>query len=70
MNNYDANLSFYFLVLAVDYWVSKYMDQWEKFKFDTEYGPIYVTISRHDEYPDAFDLVDKEGNIIKQAGLE
>jgi hypothetical protein len=33
------------------------MDQWEKFKFDTEHGPIYVTIAMENPYPDSFDRV-------------
>jgi hypothetical protein len=59
------------LVQAANVWVSKHMDQWEKFKFQTDYGPIYVTISMADPYPDSFDLVDREtGIIITQAGMK
>jgi hypothetical protein len=45
------------LVWSLKSWTNKYMDQWEKIKFDTEYGTIYVTISRMDQYPDSFDLI-------------
>lgn len=34
-----------------------YLDQWDKFKFQTEYGPVYVTIGRSDLYPDSFETV-------------
>jgi hypothetical protein len=34
-----------------------HMDQWEKFRFDTEHGPIYVTIRMEEEHPDSFDRV-------------
>lgn len=57
------------LVEAVGAW-SQRMDQWEKFKFETSYGPIYVTISMQDQYPDSFDTVSLEtGLVVKQAGI-
>lgn len=56
------------LVESVVAW-SQRMDQWEKFKFETEYGPVYVTISMRDEYPDSFDTVSRQtGLVVKQAG--
>ena len=42
-------------------WAAYHMDQWEKVKFDTEYGEVYLTLSRRDEYPDSFDKVDNFG---------
>lgn len=66
----SAEQCFRSLVLACAVWQDRHMDQWEKFKFDTEFGLIFVTISMHDEYPDSFDLVDREtGRVIRQAGL-
>ena len=38
------------------------MDQWEKVKFDTDYGTIYVTISHRDDYPDSFDNIWQKNN--------
>jgi len=65
-----ADQAFRTLVRAAYVW-SQHMDQWEKIKFDTDYGPIYVTISMQSEYPDSFDLVDPDtGDVIAQAGLE
>ena len=35
------------LVSAARAW-STHLDQWDKFKFETQYGPVYVTIARYD----------------------
>lgn len=32
----------------------KYLDQFENYKFKTEYGYVYFTITRETEYPDVF----------------
>lgn len=57
------------LVFAAHEW-TRHMDQWEKFKFETEYGPVFVTISMCDKYPDNFDTVSVEtGLVVKQAGI-
>lgn len=37
-----------------------YLDQWEKIKFETSYGPVYVSISRSDPYPDSFTEITDE----------
>ena len=47
-------------------WASGHMDQWEKFKFDTRYGVVFVTISRADPYPDDFGKVDMVGRPIRE----
>lgn len=39
---------------------AKHLDQWEKVKFDTEYGPVYLSISRSDPFPDSFDRLSKK----------
>lgn len=36
---------------------SEYLDQWDKIKFPTKHGMVYVTIGRSDPYPDTFDEV-------------
>jgi len=37
-----------------------HLDQWEKIKFETSYGPVYVSISRSDPYPDSFSEIDDD----------
>ena len=44
-------------VEGVKGWANVHMDQWEKIKFPSEQGHIYVTVSRRDLYPDSFDEV-------------
>ena len=44
------------LVRSAVEWARR-MDQWEKFKFDTEFGMVYVSIALETEYPDSFDLI-------------
>ena len=44
------------LVAAARVWAN-HMDQWDKFKFQTDHGPVYVTIGRSDPWPDSFDQV-------------
>jgi len=46
------------LVKSCIEWVN-HMDQWEKFKFNTEFGTVYVSIMLETEYPDSFDLINK-----------
>jgi hypothetical protein len=42
------------LVAAARAW-AEHLDQWDKFKFQTDYGPVYVTVGREDPYPDSFE---------------
>ena len=44
------------LVAAAKEW-AKHMDQWERFRFETEFGTIYVSITMETEWPEAFDWV-------------
>lgn len=44
------------LVAAAKAW-ARHLDQWDKFKFQTESGPVYVSIRREDQYPDSFEDV-------------
>lgn len=46
------------MVDAVRVWVENHMDQWEKFKFESSHGTIYVTVSMQDPHPDSFEEVD------------
>jgi hypothetical protein len=43
------------MIKLVKLWSTRYLDQWEKVKFGTKYGVIYLTISREDQYPESFD---------------
>lgn len=52
----DENTAWNALVCAAVQW-AKYLDQWDKFKFDTEYGPVYVNIGRQASYPDSYDKI-------------
>lgn len=57
------------LVHAARDWAN-HMDQWERFKFDTDYGPVYVSVDRSVPYSDSFDVVDTlTGKVVKQAGI-
>ena len=42
------------LVAAAHAW-AEHLDQWDKFKFQTDHGPVYVSIGRAAECPDSFD---------------
>jgi hypothetical protein len=65
----DINAAWHALVEAVVAWQA-HMDQWEKFKFATPYGHVYVTISMASDYPDSFDLIDGDtGDVIQPAGV-
>lgn len=44
------------LVDAAKGW-APHLDQWDKFKFATDYGPVYVTIGRGSEHPSTFEEV-------------
>lgn len=44
---------------SIRLWVNRYMDQFETFKFKSNYGnDTYVSISYHSEYPDVFEDLD------------
>jgi hypothetical protein len=64
-----ADIAWIRLVHAARDWAN-HMDQWERFKFTTNYGPVYVSVDRSVPYPDSFDVVDTlTGNVVKQAGI-
>ena len=41
-----------------------YLDQWDKFQFQTDYGPVYVSIGRAAEYPDSFDELPPSAMLV------
>jgi hypothetical protein len=50
-------LVFWLLIKMLRRWVNHHMDQWEKWKFDTNHREVYVTISYVDQYPESFDRI-------------
>jgi len=50
-------LTWRLLVWSSRRWAIRYMDQWDKFKFQTPHGTIYVTLSMESESPDSFEEV-------------
>jgi hypothetical protein len=36
---------------------AEHLDQWDKVKFQTKHGTVYLTIGRRDPYPDSFEEV-------------
>jgi len=45
------------MINAVDNWASNYMDQWEKVKFETKWGVVYLHITYETSYPGTYELV-------------
>jgi hypothetical protein len=64
-----ARLSWWILFRSIRWWSNHYMDQFEVFKFEGKSGTVYVNIGRATQYEDAFDECDKNGKLIRQAGL-
>jgi hypothetical protein len=53
------------LIQAAYQWATQHMDQFERVKFQTDFGTVYLTIDRKgDGYPLSFDLVDADGNPV------
>lgn len=64
-----ADIAWIRLVHAARDWAN-HMDQWERFKFPTKHGVVYVSVDRSVPYPENFDVVDSlTGNVVKQAGI-
>ena len=58
MKDLPERLTWWLMIKLTKRWVDHHMDQWEKVKFDTRYGQVYVTISLQDPHPDSFDKID------------
>lgn len=56
-NKYIERIVWWLMIKLVKMWSRRYMDQWEKVKFNTSYGDIYLTISYQDQYPESFDEI-------------
>jgi len=59
MKDLPERLTWWLMIKLTKRWAEHHMDQWEKVKFDTRYGQVYVTISLQDPYPDSFDKIDQ-----------
>lgn len=49
------------LVRSAYIYSTRYMDQWEKVKFPTSFGAVYLSLLLQDPYPDSYEVVDKNG---------
>jgi hypothetical protein len=58
------------MIWTIRWWVRNCLDQFEKFKFRTEYGDIFVTIGRADPYPESFEEIDSKGRFIMRPKKE
>jgi len=45
------------LIGALQDWADNHLDQWDKIRLTTKYGPVYVRIARESLYPDSYDQV-------------
>jgi hypothetical protein len=54
------------LVAAAREWAN-HMDQWQKFKFETEFGTVYVSLTRCEQYADDFNQVGLQpiGDVVR-----
>lgn len=51
------------LVLAARAW-SEHMDQFDKVKFNTVHGPVYLRIGRSDPHPDGYEALPEEKESV------
>ena len=47
----------YLMIRLVKLWANRYMDQWDRVKFNTTWGTVYLSITREDPYPDSYDEI-------------
>ena len=65
----DIEESWQALIQAAHRWATQHMDQFEKVKFQTDFGTIYLTIDRKgDGHPLSFDLVNADGSPASAPG--
>jgi len=66
------SVSWLVLFKVIHWWSIRYMDQWEKFKFNHKFDggemTVYVNIGLSNPYPDSFDEFDSKGRLIREAG--
>ena len=43
---------------------AEHLEQWDKIKFATPHGPVYVSITRGTNSPGSFDEVNEAGDVI------
>lgn len=61
-------LAWWALVRVCHFWATRYLDQWDKFRLDTEYGPVYVGLERETMWPESFDAADRGGRAVRGEG--
>lgn len=57
MSRVEEWLSWKLLNIALKWWARRYLDQWDKIQFPTNYGPVYVRIARETQWPDSYDHI-------------
>jgi len=57
-------LAWWLMVRSIRWWATSYMDEFELLLMETDWGPVYVTLSRRSEWPDTFDRVMPNGRVI------
>jgi len=54
IKNIPANLTWWLLVKLTKIWANWYMDQFEFFKFQSDYGTVFVQISKNPTASESF----------------
>lgn len=62
------SLAWWLLVRVTRWWSTRYMDQWDKFQFETKYGTVYVGLERETPWPDSFYPIDVNGKPAPAGG--
>lgn len=58
-NHHAADIAWWLMTRSIRFWVNHYMDQFENFRFKSDYGyPTYVSITYHSDSPEAFEDLD------------
>lgn len=67
----NEDLTWNTLICAAIQW-AQHLDQWDKFQFDTKFGPVYVSISRETQYPESYNRVpyDYQGALIPAKAMD
>lgn len=60
--NEGADQAWRNLIQAAHTWASEHMDQFEKVKFETSWGTVYLTLSRQSAHPACFDAITPQGD--------
>lgn len=55
----DEDTAWNNLVDAAALWGNKYLDQWDEFSVNTDYGPIYIKIGRSVPDPENYPVINQ-----------